>query len=475
MDADELFEEECDGNEDDVLENMYYTAKETKNSNLERAIIEFQDVVAIEKDMKENGDWGFRSIKQIMKIYYKQKEFDKFLKIYQDFLHFVKSVVSRNYGERSIMNILDYMLVDKNIELFQLICKTTINFLKNVNNQRLWFRIQIKLAKLYLQNIRSNESTDYQPLKNTINELTSFIDSSECSSLYKKSTQSLEINALRIQLDNIEGNTNNLKKIFEESIHINSAFPHPQVMAVIRECGGRMYLKEEQYGEAHDNFLEAFKCYDESGSFQRMICLKYLIMTNMLKKSKMNPFHLQEVSPYKNDKEIIVYGNLLNCYENNDLESFQSIFDENRKEFESLEDLSRNHLNEIIENIRINLLLKQLRQVEKVEIEEISSFLFISKEKTINLLLKCLSKNLFIGSIDYVSNELFVDNVPKETNRFLQNIPSNSDTLLDMNDDYSKILRIASSNNVDRLKEQLSLYSYMNNIYKLEERMMRSL
>ena len=80
-------------------------------------------------------------------------------------------------------------------------------------------------------------------------------------------------------------------------------------LGVIRECGGKMHLRENEYEKAHTDFFEAFKNYDESGSPRRTTCLKYLVLANMLMKSGINPFDSQEAKPYKNDPEILGKSN----------------------------------------------------------------------------------------------------------------------------------------------------------------------
>ena len=62
---------------------------------------------------------------------------------------------------------------------------------------------------------------------------------------------------------------------------------------MIRECGGKMHLREGEFEKAHTDFFEAFKNYDESGSPRRTTCLKYLVLANMLMKSGINPFDSQ--------------------------------------------------------------------------------------------------------------------------------------------------------------------------------------
>lgn len=50
----------------------------------------------------------------------------------------------------------------------------------------------------------------------------------------KKGTQLLEIYALEIQMYTVQKNNKKLKKLYEQSLHIKSAIPHPLIMGVIR-------------------------------------------------------------------------------------------------------------------------------------------------------------------------------------------------------------------------------------------------
>jgi hypothetical protein len=53
----------------------------------------------------------------------------------------------------------------------------------------------------------------------------------------KKGTQLLEIYALEIQMYTAQKNNKKLKTLYEQSLHIKSAIPHPLIMGVIRgEC-----------------------------------------------------------------------------------------------------------------------------------------------------------------------------------------------------------------------------------------------
>ena len=51
----------------------------------------------------------------------------------------------------------------------------------------------------------------------------------------------------------------------------------------------------------------------------------FSVLANMLMKSGINPFDSQEAKPYKNDVEILAMTNLVNAYQNNDINDFEKI------------------------------------------------------------------------------------------------------------------------------------------------------
>ena len=81
------------------------------------------------------------------------------------------------------------------------------------------------------------------------------------------------------------------------ALQIKSAIPHPKIMGVIRECGGKMHMGEREWEMARNDFFEAFKNYDEAGVQRRVQCLKYLVMSTMLTNSDINPFDSQARPP----------------------------------------------------------------------------------------------------------------------------------------------------------------------------------
>ena len=73
------YEEDDDEESGDVdIENKYYNAKQMKASDPEAAIEEFLGVPALEQ---EKGDWGFKGLKQAIKLEFKLEQYDKVWKL----------------------------------------------------------------------------------------------------------------------------------------------------------------------------------------------------------------------------------------------------------------------------------------------------------------------------------------------------------------------------------------------------------
>lgn len=112
-----------------------------------------------------------------------------------------------------------------------------------------------------------------------------------------------------------------------------------------------MHLRNGEFGKAHTDFFEAFKNYDESGSLRRIVCLKYLVLANMLMKSDINPFDSQETKPFRNEPEIVAMTMLVNAYQNNDIKKFEEILAANHDAVMN-DQFIREHIEELLSNVR---------------------------------------------------------------------------------------------------------------------------
>ncbi|XP_078572983.1 COP9 signalosome complex subunit 2 isoform X1 [Branchiostoma floridae x Branchiostoma japonicum] len=411
----DLVYSEDSGSEPDVdLENQYYNSKALKEEDPKAALESFQKVLDLEE---EKGEWGFKALKQMIKINFKLGNYEEMMKRYKQLLTYIKTAVTRNYSEKSINSILDYISTSKNMELLQNFYETTLEALKDAKNDRLWFKTNTKLGKLYY------DREEFNKLAKILKQLHQSCQTDEGEDDLKKGTQLLEIYALEIQMYTAQKNNKKLKALYEQSLHIKSAIPHPLIMGVIRgklaiphplimgvirECGGKMHLREGEYEKAHTDFFEAFKNYDESGSPRRTTCLKYLVLANMLMKSGINPFDSQEAKPYKNDPEILAMTNLVSAYQNNDINEFEKILKTNRKNIMD-DPFIREHIEDLLRNIRTQVLIKLIKPYTRIHIPFIAKELNIDVSEVESLLVSCILDSTINGRIDQVNQLLELD------------------------------------------------------------------
>jgi COP9 signalosome complex subunit 2 len=325
------------------IENKYYNAKQLKADNPEEAVSEFLGVPALEP---EKGDWGFKGLKQAIKLEFQLGRYEDAVEHYKELLTYVKSAVTRNYSEKSINNMLDYIekgsddqRAGKCMEEFY---SLTLNSFQSTNNERLWLKTNVKLAKLWL------DKKDYTQLSKKLRELHRACQKEDGTDDPAKGTYSLEVYAIEIQMYAETRNNKRLKALYQRALTVRSAVPHPKIMGIIRECGGKMHMSEENWKEAQSDFFESFKNYDEAGSMQRIQVLKYLVLTTMLMRSTINPFDSQETKPYKNDPRISVMTDLVDAYQRDDIQQYESILKENQDVLadpfiaENIDEVSRN-------------------------------------------------------------------------------------------------------------------------------------
>ncbi|XP_044259202.1 COP9 signalosome complex subunit 2-like [Tribolium madens] len=394
-DYDLEYSEDSTSESDVNLENQYYCAKSLKEETPETSLAAFQNVLDLQGDAK--GIWGFKALKQMVKINFQLRNYTETMTKYKELLTYINTAVTKNHAEKSINSILDFTSTSDDMEMLKNFYETTLDALKNSKNDRLWFKTNTKLGKVYL------EKGEFGKLGSILRQLKQACGYSE-SDLHK-GTQLLEVYALEIQMYTELKNHQHLKELYERSLKVRSAIPHPIIMSIIRECGGKMYLRSGDYDKAYTDFFEAFKNYDESGNPRRLACLKYILLTSMLMKSAIDPFDSQEAKPYKNKPEIKTMTNLIAAYQNNDMKQFEKIFQEN-KESLMKDQFIQEHIIDLLKSFRTKILLILIKPYEKVKIAFIGEELGISEEESESLIVSCILDKIIPGRIDQLNRVL---------------------------------------------------------------------
>ncbi|CAI5463643.1 unnamed protein product [Closterium sp. NIES-64] len=383
--------------EQDVdIENQYYNSKGLVERDTEAALAGFAEVVQMEG---EKGEWGFKALKQTVKLHYREGRVAEMMAAYREMLTYIRSAVTRNYSEKCINKILDVVSTSQNLELLQEFYQTTLLALEEARNERLWFKTNLKLCKLWF------DLGEYGRMSKILKELHKSCQKDDGTDDQKKGTQLLEVYAIEIQMYTETKNNKKLKELYHKALAIKSAIPHPRIMGIIHECGGKMHMAERSWTDAATDFFEAFKNYDEAGAQRRIQCLKYLVLANMLMESQVDPFDAQEAKPYKNDKEILAMTNLVAAYQRNEILEFEKILKSNRRTIMD-DPFIRMYIEDLLKNIRTQVLLRLIKPYTRIRIPFVSKELNIPEKDVEQLLVSLILDNRVHGHIDQVNQLL---------------------------------------------------------------------
>ena len=201
---------------DAEIENKYYEAKEKKGDNPVEALAGFELVVGMQE---EKDEWGFKALSQMVKLNFKMGKHDEMIVKYKEMLTYIRSAVTRNMSEKKINKILDQVSGSDNAELLQEFYMTTLSALQESNNERLWFKTNLKLGGLCFS------GGDFGRLKQILKELHKSCQGADGEDDIKKGTQLQEIYALEIQMYTEMKDNVNLKSLYERALRIKSAIP----------------------------------------------------------------------------------------------------------------------------------------------------------------------------------------------------------------------------------------------------------
>lgn len=315
--------------------------------------------------------------------------------------------MTRNYSEKSINNMLDFIEKESESEKAQRCMEQfyslTLTCFQSTNNERLWLKTNIKLAKLLL------DRKEYLSVTRKLRELQRACQRDDGSDDPSKGTYSLEIYALEIQMYAETRNNKQLKILYQKALRVRSAVPHPKIMGIIRECGGKMHMSEENWKDAQSDFFESFRNYDEAGSLQRIQVLKYLLLTTMLMKSDINPFDSQETKPYRNDPRIAAMTDLVDAYQRDDMHRYVDVLQKNQ---DILADpFIAENIDEVTRNMRTKAVVKLIAPYTSMKLSWIARQLKITDAEVQGILGFLIIDGKIRGRIDQQSGILQIESV----------------------------------------------------------------
>ena len=401
-------QEEEEQDEDDAgieIENAFYEGDETKEDAPMKALEMFEKVVRLETAQGDEIKWRFKALKHLVTIQFRLGNYEAMAERYQEMLRYVaSSAVTRNESTDSINSVLDTISAsasEQSLPIMSQIYEITLNVLKSANNERLWFSTYVKYGKAYLR------SKDYNQVGRIVRELHRSCQLPDGSDDPAKGTYLLEAYALEIQMCTATKNSTRMKLIYPKTKDLSAAVQDPRITGVIREEGGKMYMSEQRWNEAYNEFYDGFRGYQEAGNSKAKDLLKYVVLANMLALSDINPFAAREAIAYQDEKEIVAMRNLRSAYEANDLGSFEkTLLDKSNRIL--ADPFIMTYVEPLRRKMREQVLLMLVTPYQRIRIEFVARELKLELSDVEMLLVDMILDQRIFGKIDQINGFLLL-------------------------------------------------------------------
>lgn len=106
----------CSASEATTHDNTDVALPTAQRDEPDEALASFQKIVDNETDQGEQGEFGFKALKQMTKLTFKLQRYADSLDYYKTLLTYTKKGVTRNVAEKSINGILDYVSNESRLE-----------------------------------------------------------------------------------------------------------------------------------------------------------------------------------------------------------------------------------------------------------------------------------------------------------------------------------------------------------------------
>jgi COP9 signalosome complex subunit 2 len=418
MDDGDDFEDDVnsdDGNDDPgdndpkvAIENQYYMSKDLEeDEGLQAAIKGFAKVIEMETEYAgKAAEWSFKSLKKIIKLTLKTGDKASLTKRFNELLKYnsVDNGVSENDLFKGITRILDHVTAtstdtDLVLEMYDIALKQMKG-----KNENLWFKTRLKLAQ------RMFDKGVFNKLQPILNELEESCLTSDGKEDPKKANQLLDVYALAIQMYMEQKDIKKTKEMYEKGFEVSRRNPGilNSKLAIFHFVGGKLYMENHDWEKAYTAFFEAFNFFEEAGSKFKIPCLKYIVLSNMLTNSSINPFNSPDTLNLKNHSEIKPMSDLLDTYQLKDITRFEKILKDNKKVIMGDAFIAQ-FVNPVLREIRTQVLLQLIQPYTRVTLPFIAKRLNIAVNEVQELLVFLILDNKIEGQIDQINQLLKVE------------------------------------------------------------------
>mmetsp|Transcript_22939 Transcript_22939/g.26626 ORF Transcript_22939/g.26626 Transcript_22939/m.26626 type:complete len:247 (+) Transcript_22939:1-741(+) len=169
----------------------------------------------------------------------------------------------------------------------------------------------------------------------------------------------------------------------------------------IRECGGKMYLRQGLWQEAATAFQQAFRAFDDAGDPRRLSNLKYLVLSSMLSASTIDPFASQETRSFQNDPEIKCMVDMIAASRTGDMKAFERVLKDSNHQRALMQDVFlQRYLQPLLRGVRLEALTKFLSAYQRVSLSRIADELCMSPAEAETLVVSLIVDAKISAKID---------------------------------------------------------------------------
>jgi len=280
----------------------------------------------------------------------------------------------------------------------------TLASFEKQGNKNAALRLELSQAKILLKN------KNWDRLSKSLDKMHAACRLPEGSDDPSKGNQLLEIYALSLQLETFKQNNKKLKELYTRALSIHGIC-NPKMSGVIYECGGKMLLRESRWSEANTAFIEAFRCFDESGARNECIsCLKYLVLANMLSGSNINPFDEPRAKAYAIASEIATMNKLVEAYQRKSLVDFERTLKTDKKSlFE--DEVIQTYLPAVRKILKKHIFLDLVKPYRNLSMNFIQQHLQLDTSEAEGLIVELILDGKVDATIDQINSVLCVKNI----------------------------------------------------------------
>eukprot|EP01085_Mycamoeba_gemmipara_P001294 Mycagemm_TRINITY_DN10305_c1_g1::TRINITY_DN10305_c1_g1_i1::g.1294::m.1294 type:complete len:452 gc:universal TRINITY_DN10305_c1_g1_i1:46-1401(+) len=380
-------------------ENLYFQAKDAMEDDPKAAIKDFEKIV---KGEQPPGEWAYRGLKRLVKLYFTTGDSKAVLDNYQKLLNFANGkTITENDLFKGINKCLDIVSASPATDVILKMYDLSFNAMKGSKSDTTWFKTKLKLAKLLL------DRNEAGLLAKTLEELHKSCLGKDGKLDPKKGSNLIDIYSLEIQLALNSKDRKKTKEIYTKALNV--AKDNPGILnsrlAIFHFCGGKIQMEQNDWEGAYSSFQEAFRFFEEAGNTLKIPCLKYILLANMLRLSKIDPFNSPETANLKSHKEIAPMAALALAYASNDITQFEKIMRDNKKSILG-DPFIAHFINDLMREVRTQVLLEVIKPYTRIKIPFLAKELNVSVTEVESLLVDLILDAKIVGHIDQVQQLL---------------------------------------------------------------------